>query len=181
MTKRIIAIKIAKRITAISMLLILILNLLDAKKKIIVPVENATEANWDKDSYWYYPWRESVVHRGIDIFGDLNTKIISPVSGIVIESSYSKNGGNYIYILASDLKIYYFAHLNKRNVNALTIVRKNNIIGFMGDTGNAKFAPFHLHFSIYSMAPIFRYFDLKAFKGWQKMFYLNPINYFPNK
>ncbi len=164
---------------AISVLLLIgILNLMDAYKKIIIPVENATSINWDNDSYWHYPWGESIVHRGIDIFGDLNTKIISPVTGIVIKSGYSNNGGNYIYILSYDFKIYYFAHLSKKLVSTFNLVGKRKVIGLMGDTGNAKFSPFHLHFSIFSIVPILKYWDTKAVKGWQKMFYLNPSNYF---
>ena len=167
-----------KKIAIGILVLILILNLIDVKRKIIIPVENAKQLSWDKASYWHYPWGESIVHKGIDIFGDLNTNIISPVNGIVIKSGYSKNGGNYIYILSYDLKFYYFAHLNKINVTSLKVVKKREVIGLMGDTGNAKFAPFHLHFSIYSPVPIFRFLDFKAIMGWKKMFYLNPTNYF---
>ena len=172
----------ALKITLIVVVVIIVLlNLFDNRKKIIIPVEGATYLNWDNDSYWYYPWGKSIVHRGIDIFGDLNTEIISPINGIIIDNGYSSNGGNYIYILSFDLKLYYFAHLSKSNVSTLDFVKKRDVIGLMGDTGNAKFAPFHLHFSIFSAIPIFKYFDLKPIKGWQKMFYLNPSNYFPNK
>lgn len=55
---------------------------------------------------------------------------------------------------------------------------KKNIIGLMGDTGNAKFSQFHLHFSIFSVVPIIRFNDYQSIKGWQKMFYLNPEKYF---
>jgi murein DD-endopeptidase MepM/ murein hydrolase activator NlpD len=170
--------KVIKRITIGLLALIVILNLLDTRAKISIPVENGTPAMWDRGSYWTYPWGESIVHRGIDIFGDLNTKIVSPVNGVVIKTGYSKNGGNYIYILSYDLKFYYFAHLNKINVNALKFVGRNQFIGLMGDTGNAKFAPFHLHFSIFSLVPIFKYLDFKPKRGFQKMFYLNPTKYF---
>ncbi|MES2651049.1 MAG: hypothetical protein V4663_04880 [Bacteroidota bacterium] len=30
-----------------------------------------------------YPWGESIVHKGVDIFGDLNTKTIRPVNTIL--------------------------------------------------------------------------------------------------
>lgn len=170
--------RVLKRIAIGLLVLTVILNLLDTWGKITIPVENATSIMWDKSSYWAYPWGESIVHRGIDIFGELNTKIISPVNGVVVKTGYSNNGGNYIYLLSYDLKIYYFAHLNKVNTAALKFVKRKQVIGFMGDSGNAKFAPFHLHFSIYSIFPVFRYLDINSIKGWQKMFYLNPSNYF---
>ncbi len=157
------------------------LNVLDVFNGITIPVENATSINWDQSSYWAYPWGESIVHKGIDIFGDLNSKVISPVNGIVVKAGYSNNGGNYIYVLSYDLKFYYFAHLNKIDVSTLKIVKQRQVIGLMGDTGNAKFAPFHLHFSIFSPFPLFQYFDLQSIKGWQKMFYLDPNNYFSSK
>lgn len=159
-------------------MILVMLNILDSIDRIGIPVKNATVLNWDNNSFWAYPWSDNTVHKGVDIFGNLNTEIISPVNGIVTKTGYSNKGGNYIYVVSYDLKFYYFAHLNKRIASSFSVIGKGEIIGLMGDTGNASFAPFHLHLSIFSPIPMLSYFDLNAKQGWQKMFYLNPIKYF---
>ncbi|MGV3546034.1 MAG: M23 family metallopeptidase [Pedobacter sp.] len=158
--------------------LISFLNIWDYYCGIDFPFNDKRNLEWDEKSYWYYPWGESTVHKGIDIFGDLKREILSPVSGVVIGNSYSGRGGNYIYLLSADLKVYYFAHLSKSNVHIGQIIKSRQLIGFMGDTGNAKYSPFHLHLSIFSIIPIFRHYDAQSVMGWKKMFYLNPFNYY---
>lgn len=125
-----------KKISLIIAFLVVIISLLNIKDfytKISIPVEGAKPIiNWDEKSFWYYPWGESDIHRGIDIFGDLDAPILSPVTGIVIKSGTSANGGNYIYILSYDLKTYYFAHLNKRLVKTFSLVDEKKYNWFNG-------------------------------------------------
>ena len=71
-------------------------------------------------------------------------------NGIVVGNGYSGRGGKYVRLLSLDLKVYYFAHLSKSNVHVGQIIKSKQLIGFMVDTGNAKYSPFHLHFSIFS-------------------------------
>ena len=53
---------------------------------------------------------------------------------------------------------------------------QTTVIGTVGNTGNAKTTPAHLHYSIVTMIPYpWRIDDARL--GWQKMFYLNPIDY----
>ncbi|MES2651052.1 MAG: hypothetical protein V4663_04895 [Bacteroidota bacterium] len=47
--------RIVKRAAIAILALIVILNVLDVKNKIVIPVEHATSLSWDKDSYWAYP------------------------------------------------------------------------------------------------------------------------------
>jgi murein DD-endopeptidase MepM/ murein hydrolase activator NlpD len=169
-----------KVLVVISLILsvIFIINITDFYKELNFPINSKYQTDWDKSSYWKYPWSEGKVHKGIDIFGQLHTPIISSVYGIVLESGYSNNGGNYIYIISYDLKVYYYAHLSKKQVNTLDLISKNQQIGLMGDTGSAKYSPIHLHFSIFSIVPLFRNYDSKSFKGGLRMFYPNPSFYF---
>lgn len=90
---------IPKKILLAIVLVVLIANIWDFFCRINFPFEETRTISWNKESYWYYPWGESVVHKGIDFFGEMNTEIISPVNGIVIGNAYSKRGGNYIYLL----------------------------------------------------------------------------------
>lgn len=155
-------------------ILTIVFNIIKEDKDLLIPVVGATTASWDNKSYWYYPWGNSKVHKGIDIFASQKTPIVSPINGIVLSTSYNANGGNYIEILGPKLRIYYFAHLNTREVRILDIVEKGKQIGTVGNSGNAITRPYHLHFSIFSLVPIFRNYNSNEYQGWKKMFYLNP-------
>ena len=94
--------------------------------------------------------------------------------GIVYERGKSNNGGNYIYILGVDLRLYYFAHLESISDSLSLRVEKGQILGYVGDSGNAMFTPCHLHFSIFSLIPIISNYNSRLPDGWKRMFYLDP-------
>lgn len=128
----------------------------------------------DPDSFWYYPWGESGVHKGIDIFCKTGTDILSPVSGFVISKGYGSIAGNYIYIIGPKWRTYYFAHMDTTFVNEYRFVNRTDIIGKVGSTGNAAGKPTHLHYAIETLFPYFWLYNTKAIDGWKKMFYLDP-------
>lgn len=142
--------------------------------RMAIPVANAQYGSWSLNSFWYYPWGKSGVHKGIDIFAKRNSIVICPVNGIIVQRGYSENGGNFVYVLDAHFCLYYFAHLEKRYYSARFFVTKADTIGYVGDSGNAKFSPCHLHFSVLSLTPIVKNFDRVSPEGWKKLFYLNP-------
>ncbi|MFA6278140.1 MAG: M23 family metallopeptidase, partial [Pedobacter sp.] len=125
--------------------------------------------------YWHSPWGESKVHKGIDIFAPHKTEILSPITGFILSAGYSENGGNYLYILGPKLRTYYFAHLNTQEKHSFSFIKKGQHIGSVGNSGNAIGSPYHLHFSIFSLFPIVKYYTRKEPQGWMKMFYLDPV------
>jgi murein DD-endopeptidase MepM/ murein hydrolase activator NlpD len=129
----------------------------------------------DPASFWYYPWGESLVHKGIDIFAKRGTEVTAPTAGIVLKTGYGSVAGNYVYLLGAKWKIYYFAHLESTSVHLLTVVSAGDVLGKIGTTGNAANKPAHVHFSIFTPFPEFRYYDSDDVSGWKKMFYLNPL------
>jgi len=131
----------------------------------------------DPESFWYYPWGESGVHKGIDIFCKKETNILSPVSGIVIEKGFGSIAGNFIYLLGPKYRTYYFAHMDTIYVSEYKSLNRGDIIGKVGHTGKAADRPTHLHYAIETVFPYFWLYDNKAVKGWKKMFYLNPLNH----
>jgi murein DD-endopeptidase MepM/ murein hydrolase activator NlpD len=149
-------------------------NSANEKKDLVIPVVGATRKNWDKTSYWHPSWGKSVVHKGIDIFALQKTKVLSPVSGLIISNGYSENGGNYLYILGPKLRVFYFAHLNEKGFNAFKLVKAGEQIGLVGNSGNAIGKPYHLHFSIFSLFPFFKNFSNNGEQRWLKLFYLDP-------
>ena len=144
---------------------------------IISPIAKKDITKIDPESFWYFPWGEFGVHKGIDIFCDLRTDILSPVSGFVYKKGYGSISGNYLYILGPKWRTYYFAHLDTIMINKYAFVFKGNVIGKAGDTGNAKGKASHLHFSIETIFPYFWLYDKNTLEGEKKMFYLDPMKY----
>jgi murein DD-endopeptidase MepM/ murein hydrolase activator NlpD len=132
--------------------------------------------NWDSRSYWYYPWGNGRVHRGVDMFAAKGTPIFTPTYGIIISRGYGSIAGNYVYLLGPKWRIYYFAHLDSISTRS-TFIASGKPLGLVGSTGNAEGKPPHLHLSVYTPFPYFWLYDNYAIEGWKKMFYLNPLIY----
>ncbi len=160
----------------LSLLLVIILIGFLIPQDFVIPVENATKSNWDGESFWYYPWGESIVHKGVDIFSSKGTPVFSATYGIAVSVKRTRNGGNIIYILGPKWRTHYYAHLNEKYATLFSFISKGQIIGTVGNTGNAMDAPPHLHYSIETIFPYFWRAD-DDILGWKKMFYLNPIDY----
>ena len=142
-------------------------------EELSIPVQDATKYDWNKNTFWNDRWGRSGVHKGIDIFSQLNKPVRASSYGIVIYKTKLVLGGNVVSVLGPKWRVHYYAHLNETRVGLGSIVRRNDIIGTIGDTGNAKGKPPHLHYSIISLVPhIWRADDAK--QGWKKMFFLNP-------
>jgi len=142
-----------------------------------IPVENANSNDWHKNTFWYEPWGKSGVHKGIDIFAEKSTPVISSTHGIVIYSGEISMGGKIVVVLGGKWRIHYFAHLNEINTSTGSYLSQNEVLGTVGDTGNAKGKQPHLHYSIVSLIPYIWRIDSDT-QGWKKMFFLNPVDYF---
>jgi len=95
----------------------------------------------------YFGIRGGKNHKGIDIAAPEGTKIIAAESGTVIYSDNKlRNYGNVIIIKHSGNFITVYAHNKVNYVKENQQVKKGEIIGEVGQTGNAE-AP-HLHFEI---------------------------------
>lgn len=138
-----------------------------------IPVQNATTKDWHKHSYWFYPWGDSGVHKGIDIFAEKGTPALASTAGIVLFKGKLKRGGNVIALLGANWRIHYYAHLKNQDVSILELVRHGEKIGEVGDSGNAKGKPPHLHYSVLSLIPNPAEITLEH-QGWKRMFYVNP-------
>ena len=161
----------SKKIVIIIILSIFFLGFM-LSEELIIPVKNATENDWNQNTFWHEKWGKSVVHKGIDIFAKEGTPVLSSTDGVVIYKGKFGMGGNVIFILGAKWKIYYYAHLAKDNVSFGKFVRESQTIGLVGTSGNAK-EP-QLHFGIMTLVPHIWRFD-NSTQGWKKMFYINPI------
>lgn len=94
-------------------------------------------------------------HHGVDIFARRGTPIISPTKGYVRFVGTRGIGGKVIWIRDSKRnQSLYFAHLDSLIITPGTYVNSGDTIGTVGNTGNARTTPPHLHFGIYSNGPI---------------------------
>jgi murein DD-endopeptidase MepM/ murein hydrolase activator NlpD len=109
----------------------------------------AGQANFTDD--WLNPRFTPVfhLHEGTDIFAPSGTPIRSPVEGVVRHSSGGA-GGTAAYVTTKEGHDLYFAHLSSySDVKPGDTVRVGDILGFVGDTGNARGGAPHLHFEIH--------------------------------
>ena len=89
-------------------------------------------------------------HQGIDIFAERGTPVVAAADGWISSTSPNELGGNVVWLWdpARGHTLYY-AHLDRHAVSAGQRVRKGEVIGFVGNTGNARTTAPHLHFGIY--------------------------------
>ncbi len=57
-----------------------------------IPVIGATEADWNKDTFWYEPWGSSGVHKGVDIFAPQGKPVIASTNLLVLYRGALKKG-----------------------------------------------------------------------------------------
>jgi len=143
------------------------------KQDILIPVQDARSDDWNRNSFWYKPWGESGVHKGIDIFAHKGTAALASVSGLVIYRDELKMGGKVIMVLGPKWRLHYYAHLDSVSVRFGQWVSRGQKVGKVGNTGNAIGKPTHLHYSIISLTPHPTRYSSQT-QGWKRMFYLNP-------
>lgn len=139
-----------------------------------IPVQGATTADWDVNSFWAYPWGSSITHKGIDIFEEKGTPVTAATYGIVVYTHEGGKGGKSVMVLGPKWRFHYYAHLDRIDAFPLQPVKMGSQLGTVGDTGNAKGKPPHLHYAITTPFPYLGLRDTEAVQGWKKMFYLNP-------
>ena len=86
------------------------------------------------------------LHQGVDMISSRGTEIVAVVDGVATPKQNTL-GGNTISLAGADGNRYYYAHLD--TYATLGSVVKGTVIGYVGDTGNAKFSTPHLHFEIH--------------------------------
>jgi murein DD-endopeptidase MepM/ murein hydrolase activator NlpD len=89
-------------------------------------------------------------HEGVDIFAPKGTPVVAPTDGVVTSVGNSPLGGKTVWM--NDVKrghAYYFAHLDSQIVRRGMKIKQGDAIGLVGNTGNAKNTPSHLHFGVY--------------------------------
>ena len=90
------------------------------------------------------------VHHGVDIFAERHAAVLAPSDAVVQYVGDGGIGGNTIWLYDAKRSMYlYFAHLETQDVVTSASVKAGQKIGTVGNSGNARTTPPHLHFGIY--------------------------------
>lgn len=111
----------------------------------------AGSARWSDD--WLYPrWTGTLFryHQGCDVFAAYGTPVRAPVDGVARIGTNSL-GGNTVSVVQPDGTYFYFAHLSGYAPGLVQSqpLRTGDLIGFVGDSGNAKGGQPHTHIGYY--------------------------------
>jgi murein DD-endopeptidase MepM/ murein hydrolase activator NlpD len=96
-------------------------------------------------------------HQGNDLFSPGGTPLVAVTGGSVFFQG-DPNGGNAAYVQGHDGNTYYYAHLSDY-VGGARSVTAGEVIGHVGNTGDAAGGPTHLHFEIRPGGPNGRAID----------------------
>jgi peptidoglycan LD-endopeptidase LytH len=96
-------------------------------------------------------------HQATDILAPGGTPVIAAAPGVVEKLFYSEGGGGItLYVRSPDRQwSYYYAHLQRYAPGVVEgmQVRAGDLLGYVGDTGNAGTGNYHLHFALSHMQP----------------------------
>jgi murein DD-endopeptidase MepM/ murein hydrolase activator NlpD len=109
--------------------------------------------------------RDGHKHEALDIPAAKDTPVVAAVEGNVAKLFTSKQGGITVYQFDdSQQYCYYYAHLDRYapGLKEGTLLRKGQVLGFVGSTGDAQAAGPHLHFAIFQLGPEKHWWQGKA-------------------
>ena len=90
-------------------------------------------------------------HHGNDIFAPTGTPLVAVTSGVLSKVGVNTLGGNRLWLTDDRGNEFYYAHLSAYapGVFSGARVRAGQVIGFVGNSGQAITTPPHLHFEIH--------------------------------
>ncbi len=92
-------------------------------------------------------------HEGVDIFAPRGTPVVSTTRGIVSRIGENRLGGKVVWVLGPGGDRHYYAHLDSvANIKSGQRIVSGDVLGGVGNTGNARGTPPHLHYGIYRRA-----------------------------
>ncbi len=100
-------------------------------------------------------------HHGQDIFAALGAPVLAVADGTVFSVGWNRVGGNRLWLRDRSGNEFYYAHLAAFSPLAVDggRVQAGDVIGFVGNTGDAETTPYHLHFEIHPSSLLFLGYD----------------------
>ena len=104
-------------------------------------------------------------HEALDIMAPRGTPVVAADDGTITKLFRSVAGGITIYQYDAPEKfVYYYAHLDRYRAGLAEgqAVKRGDLIGYVGSTGNAPAGAPHLHFTIFQLGPEKKWWRGKA-------------------
>jgi murein DD-endopeptidase MepM/ murein hydrolase activator NlpD len=100
-------------------------------------------------------------HHGDDIFAPLGAPILACADGTVFSVGWNDVGGNRLWLRDEQGNQFYYAHLSAFTPLAENghHVKAGDMLGFVGNTGDAQGTPTHLHFEVHPYSLLFMGYD----------------------
>ncbi|HET6643696.1 MAG TPA: M23 family metallopeptidase [Gaiellaceae bacterium] len=100
-------------------------------------------------------------HHGEDIFAPLGAPILAVASGTVYSVGWNDIGGLRLWLQDRAGNEFYYAHLSAYSPLAVNgaQVKAGDVLGFVGNTGDAEHTPYHLHFEIHPTSLLYKGYD----------------------
>jgi len=119
-------------------------------------------------------------HHGDDIFAPLGAPLLAVAHGVVFSVGWERLGGWRLWLRDDVGNEFYYAHLSAYSPLAVNgaIVNAGDVLGFVGDTGDAEGTPYHLHFEIHPVGMLQRGYDgavdpTRYLVSWRHLKYLS--------
>ena len=120
-------------------------------------------------------------HHGDDVFAPLGTPVVAVAHGVVFSVGWEKLGGWRLWLRDDVGNEFYYAHLSAYSSLAVNgaIVNAGDVLGFVGDTGDAEGTPSHLHFEVHPVGLLGRGYDgavdpTRYLDAWRRLEYVGP-------
>jgi murein DD-endopeptidase MepM/ murein hydrolase activator NlpD len=128
-------------------------------------------------------------HHGDDIFAPLGAPVLACADGLVFSVGWNDIGGNRLWLKDTQGNEFYYAHLSAYSPLARNggRVKAGQVLGFVGNTGDAEGTPTHLHFEVHPVSLLFMGYDgavdptpyLDAWKRLQDVSFQNVAGWVP--
>jgi hypothetical protein len=100
-------------------------------------------------------------HHGDDLFAPLGAPVLACATGTVFSVGWNEIGGNRLWVRDAQGNEFYYAHLSAYTPLARNgaQVQAGDVLGFVGNTGDAEGTPYHLHFEIHPVGRLYLGYD----------------------
>jgi murein DD-endopeptidase MepM/ murein hydrolase activator NlpD len=100
-------------------------------------------------------------HHGDDLFAPLGTPVVAVADGTVFAVGWNEVGGWRLWLRDAAGNCFYYAHLSgyTRLARDNGSVKRGDVLGFVGNTGDAFTTDAHLHFEVHPNATLYLGYD----------------------
>ena len=98
---------------------------------------------------WGFPRSGGRSHEGVDMFAPMGTPLYAVADGTIWRVYNNTLGGLAINLIDDAGTMYYYAHMSAAHVTSGQKVTSGQVIGAVGNSGNARGTPPHVHWQVH--------------------------------